>query len=167
MLGINTTLTAVDECIVNTPDDTYDPNTDTNTAEEDSVIMVVGGKDDTDNTLSNVTIWHPTNTTNCTLPSLDLDLKGHSLDHLTLCGGLSEINGMNGNVSSNCLQLQGDNWTEIVSLSTPRAYHVTWPRRAGLQLLGGYAGNVAEPRLGYPAQRRLRSTQIVNNQRVK
>jgi len=165
MLGINTTLTAVDECIVNTPDDTSDPNTDTNTEEEDSVIMVVGGEDDTRNTVTNVTIWHPTNTTNCTLPSLPQGLQGHSLDHLTLCGGLSKTNGSIGNISSSCLQLQGDNWTEIVTLSTPRAYHVTWPRRGGLQLLGGYAGNMVDER-GWSTQRRLRSTQNVVSRRV-
>jgi len=165
MLGINTTLTAVDECIVNTPDDTSDASTDTNTEEEDSVIMVVGGEDDTRNTVTNVTIWHPTNTTNCTLPSLPQGLQGHSLDYLTLCGGLSKTNGSIGNISSSCLQLQGDNWTEIVTLSTPRAYHVTWPRRGGLQLLGGYAGNMVDER-GWSTQRRLRSTQNVVSRRV-
>jgi len=87
-------------------------------------------------------------------------MKGHTLNQVTVCGGVFENIR---NVSSNCLQLQGNNWNNIVSLRTPRAYHVSMPRHDGIQLLGGYAGTRIIPGTDYAESRRLRSTENVVN----
>ena len=103
---------------------------DLNVLDQGRAIVISGG-----NRLSTVEYFSPDNSLphcECSLPSLPRDRSAHTMNGLTVCGGVAANN-------DNCMTLGLRGWKTSHHLSTSRYYHVAWRRHNhGIMLMGGY-----------------------------
>ena len=101
---------------------------------------MTGGYKNLDDRLSSVEVYHPGTNTSCTLPSLPKEIRYHTQDGLTQCGGYGS--------SRSCHTLNTDTaqWTKTHSLSERRDSHSSWRREDGSILIigGDYSNTTTE-----------------------
>merc|ERR1712013_734083 len=88
-------------------------------------ILISGGDD------SSVEVFNPTTGQSCELPSLPYQRSGHTMDGMTVCGGVFTGNG------NTCITFSSGEWVNSHALAQDRSDHCSWSTRDGIMLLGG------------------------------
>jgi len=88
---------------------------------------------------SSVEVFDPTTGQSCELPSLPVDRHGHTMDGLTICGGM-DIASLTGTTDTNttCITFSSGEWVTSHSLAEVRLYHSSWATAEGIMLVGGF-----------------------------
>jgi len=103
-------------------------NTNNNTTNNNTTegILISGG-----DSYGSVEVFNPTTGQSCELPSLPYQRFRHTMDGMTICGGVSDDNG------NTCLTFSSGQWVNSHTLTQDRSDHCSWSTSDGIVLLGG------------------------------
>ena len=97
-----------------------------------SGILISGGSGRYFGVGESVEVFNPTTGQSCELPSIPSQRAGHTMDGMTICGGVFTENG------NTCITFSSGKWVNSHALAQDRSYHCSWSISDGIMLLGGY-----------------------------
>merc|ERR1719210_2733070 len=89
--------------------------------------LIISGGDSVGNT---VEVFVPSTGQHCQLPDLPDTIFAHTMEEMTVCGGLSST-------TRSCLTLIDGTWQTTTTLLASRYFHSSWASPSGVILIGG------------------------------
>jgi len=94
--------------------------------------LIISGGGPSSSVGQSVEVYVPSTGQHCQLPDLPAWRYHHSMEKMTLCGGVP-----GSRTQTPCLTLTDVGWEVTTTLLERRYYHVSWDSPAGVILMGG------------------------------